>query len=291
MTADARPGMGHWPARPMLGTGQIRHARLRPTEHRFAYGACFLWLPVRALVAQPQLLADAGLHGPWLGFKAADHGAGADDLASLVAWVDSMLRTHGIDDADGELWLQCFPRTLGHAFKPVSIWHALRADGSLRATVAEVNNTFGERHCYVLDHPRWGHTHWATKAFHVSPFCTVQGRYAFRFMSTQGDGTQAGQAHRSVVRIDHADDQGTLLQTSISGNAVPATPALLRQAFWRHPVQSWAVVARIHWQALRLWIKGVAFHTKPSPPVYPVTVAALATSTALVQTPSAIRQP
>ena len=264
----AAQGMCSWPRQPMLGTGQVRHARLRPAEHRFAYGACFLWLPVRTLIDQPHLLAQAGLDGPWLSFEAADHGDGTQNLQQTVAWLDRLLARHGITDADGELWLQCFPRTLGHAFKPVSFWHALRADGSLRATVAEVNNTFGERHCYVLDQPKWGHTHWASKAFHVSPFCDVAGRYAFRFLSTQG-----ADGHRSVVRIDHADDQGTLLQTSISGHVVPATPALLRQAFWAHPVQSWAVVARIHWHALRLWIKGVAIRRKPAPPATPETLA------------------
>lgn len=270
--ADPPPaqGLGHWPRMPLLACGQVRHKRLRPTHHAFAYPACFLWLPVRTLCLQPALLAQAGLQGPWLRFEARDHGDGATDMPTLVAWVDNVLRSQGITDADGELWLQCFPRVLGHAFKPVSFWHALRADGSLRATVAEVNNTFGERHCYVLDQPQWGTTHWADKVFHVSPFCSVQGRYAFRFLCTH-----QGTAARSVARIDHTDAQGTLLQTSVSGHVVPATPGALRHAFWRHPAQSWAVTARIHWQALRLWLKGVAFHSKPTPPATPVTLAGL----------------
>ena len=267
-------GLGNWPSQPMLGTGQVRHARLRPTVHRFAYGACFIWLPMRALLAQPALLERAGLTGPWLSFRAADHGDGEPLLEHTVAWMDRLLARHGITDADGELWLQCFPRTLGHAFKPVSFWHALRADGSLRATVAEVNNTFGERHCYVLDRAQWGQTQWANKAFHVSPFCDVAGQYAFRFLATDGEGGQ-----RSVVRIDHTDAQGTLLQTSISGHVVPATPAGLRRAFWHHPVQSWTVVGRIHWHALLLWIKGVAIRRKPAPPARPETLSH-------VQTPS-----
>jgi DUF1365 family protein len=255
---------------PLLGTGTVRHTRLQPTHHAFAYPACFLWLPMRTLVAQPELLLQAGLKGWWLSFAAGDHGDGTDDLHALVRWITRLLQQHGVTDADGELWLQCFPRVLGHAFKPVSFWHALRADGSLRATVAEVNNTFGERHFYVLDGARWGHTHRAEKAFHVSPFCGVSGQYAFRFLCT----TRHGQA-RSVVRIDHTQGQATLLQTSISGHMAPATPAALRRAFWAHPVQSWAVTARIHWQALRLWLKGVPVHTKPAPPGHSVSVAAL----------------
>ena len=278
-------GLSPWPAQPWLATGLVRHTRLRPTHHAFAYPACFLWLPMRALAADPQRLATSGLTGPWLRFDARDHGNGDPTPAGLAQWVDRLLRQHGITDADGELWLQCFPRMLGHAFKPVSFWHALRADGSLRATVAEVNNTFGERHCYVLDGSRWGATHWADKVFHVSPFCSVSGRYAFRFLCTH-DGT----APRSVVRIDHDDPQGPLLQTSISGRLQPATPAALRGAFWAHPVQSWAVTARIHWQALKLWLKGVSIHTKPPPPAHPVSVVPLGTAPGLVQpsTPSSL---
>jgi uncharacterized protein len=268
--SPTRPGLAGWPSVPLLGSGMVRHTRLRPTGHAFAYPACFLWLPLRALARQPRLLAEAGLHGPWLRFEPGDHGAGATDVPGLVGWADRLLCDHGITDADGELWLQCFPRVLGHAFKPVSFWHALRADGSLRATVAEVNNTFGERHCYVLDGARWGVTHRADKVFHVSPFCPVAGRYDFRFLCTAD-----ARGPRSVVRIDHTLDDAALLQTSIGGRMRPATPAVLRRAFWTHPVQSWAVTARIHWQALLLWIKGVPVHTKPAPPAHPVSVAPL----------------
>jgi len=269
-SGPGHPGMAAWPRVPLLGTGPVRHTRLQPTHHAFAYPACFLWLPMRTLATRPDLLQQAGLNGLLLSFAAADHGNGAADLRALVRWMTHLLHQHGVTDADGELWLQCFPRTLGHAFKPVSFWHALRADGSLRATVAEVNNTFGERHFYVLDGARWGRTHWVDKAFHVSPFCEVRGQYAFRFLCT----THA-QQHRSVVRIDHTEGAATVLQTSISGHLQPATPALLRHAFWTHPLQSWGVTLRIHWQALRLWFKGVPVHRKPTPPSHCVSVAPL----------------
>jgi uncharacterized protein len=100
-----------------------------------------------------------------------------------LGWMN-LLHKEGIDDATGEVWLQAFPRVLGHAFKPVSFWYAHRADGSLAAIVAEVNNTFGERHCYLLPEPQYGQTMLAHKVFHVSPFCDVQGEYRFRFMRT-----------------------------------------------------------------------------------------------------------
>ena len=155
---------------------------------------------------------------------------------------------------------------LGYTFKPVSFWYCQRADASLRAIVVEVNNTFGERHCYLLDHPRYGVELHARKVFHVSPFCDVSGGYRFRFMRTR-----QGSEDRTVVRIDHDDATGVLLQTSVSGTLLPVSPRTLRRALWGYPAMTLAVMARIHWQALRLWLKRVGFHRKPEAPVAPVT--------------------
>ena len=148
---------------------------------------------------------------------------------------------------------------LGYTFKPVSFWYCHRADGALRAIVVEVNNTFGERHCYLLDAPAYGAQLQAAKAFHVSPFCEVEGGYRFRFLVTEG-------RERTVVRIDYDDAQGALLQTSVSGTLEPATAKSLRKALWRHPAMTLGVIARIHWQALRLWAKRVRFIGKPAAP-------------------------
>jgi hypothetical protein len=91
-----------------------------------------------------------------LRFHDADHGDGATPRKAALAWLETLLQAEGITDADGEIWLQCYPRVLGYSFKPVSFWYCHRTDGSLRAIVAEVNNTFGERHAYLLDHPHYG---------------------------------------------------------------------------------------------------------------------------------------
>ena len=178
----------------------------------------------------------------------------------------------GIVDATGEVWLHTYPRVLGYTFKPVSFWYCHRAEddqgGALRAIVVEVNNTFGERHCYVLDAPRYGVEQRADKVFHVSPFNPVQGHYRFRFM-------RSGQSEqlRTVARVDFYDDahndssvDAAVLQTSVSGALQPLTTAVLRRALWRYPAMTLGVVLHIHTQALRLWLKKVPFFRKPAPP-------------------------
>jgi len=260
----------HTPPRPvaMLGLGEVRHTRLRPQHHAFAYPTYFLMLPMRTLRADPSAaLALAVNRRAALSFDERDHGDGrAVAAGGALGWLEELLQREGIADADGEIWLQTYPRVLGYTFKPVSFWYAHRHDGTLRAIVAEVNNTFGERHCYLLDAPRWGAQAQAHKVFHVSPFCRVEGGYRFRFLRTWHDGVE-----RIVARVEHDDAQGPLIQTALSGALEPASAAALRRVFWRYPAQSFGVIARIHWHALRLWLARVPFHAKPEPPAEPVT--------------------
>jgi DUF1365 family protein len=241
--------------RPLIGSGSVRHRRLRPREHAFAYPTYFLMLPMRALRAEPAPALRRNRAG-LLSFHDRDHGAGSGDA---LAWLDELLRSEGVLDADGEAWLHTYPRVAGYAFKPVSFWYCHRADDSLAAVLVEVNNTFGERHCYLLAGPdlAFGRELSARKVFHVSPFCAVQGRYRFRFMRT---------ADRTVARIDHDDDTGPLLQTSVSGHLAPLTERSARAAFFGMPMMTLGVLARIHWHALRLWFKRVPFFSKPAAP-------------------------
>jgi len=240
-----------------LGIGRVRHQRLRPVGHGFDYPTWFLMLPMRQLRQMPNATLRRNRRG-WVSFHDSDHGDGRSDC---LAWLDEQLQAQGITDAAGEVWLHTYPRMLGVAFKPVSFWHCHRADGTLAAIVAEVNNTFGGRHCYLLAGPglAYGQELPAVKQFHVSPFCQVEGGYRFRFMRTQTDGSGAG---RNVARIEHDDAQGPLLLTSVSGSLAPLDPQRLREALWRMPLLTLGVVARIHWQALRLLLKRVPFFGK-----------------------------
>jgi len=248
-------------ARPQIGIGRVWHRRLRPAEHAFSHATYFLMLPMRALRAQPARELHRNRFGA-LSFFDRDHGDGRNDA---LAWLEDLLAREGVTDADGEVWLHTFPRVLGYVFKPVSFWYAQRSDGSLAAVVAEVNNTFGERHCYLLSGPtlRWGGTTLANKAFHVSPFCAVQGHYRFRFVTSGG--SIAARRH-TMAHIDHGDDGGLLLQTSVGGTLQPLTAASAWRAFFGIPLMTFGVVARIHWHALRLALKRVPFHRHPPAP-------------------------
>ena len=253
---------------PLLGFGQVRHTRLRPARNAFAYPTYFLMLPMRA-VQRGSTGALAVNRRAALSFFDVDHGDGRPPQdGGALAWLDELLQREGITDATGEVWLHCYPRVLGYTFKPVSFWYCHGADGTLRAIVVEVNNTFGERHCYLLDQPAdgqfWGAELRADKVFHVSPFCSVEGGYRFRFM-TNADRT------RTVARIDYDDDGGALLETSVSGALEPVTAASVRKALWRYPAMTLGVITRIHLQAVRLWVKRVRFSAKPNPPDHFVT--------------------
>ena len=248
---------------PMLGIGQVRHARLRPHPNRFTYPTYFLMLPMRSMRAAPCPALARNRFG-LISFFDADHG---DARSDSLAWVEQLLAREGVVDAAGEIWLHCYPRVLGFAFKPVSFWYCHRVDGSLAAVVVEVNNTFGERHCYLLSGPQlaWGRAVTALKAFHVSPFCSVSGSYRFRFICIGLDNGDPASA-RTVARIDHHDADGALLQTSVSGALQRLTPQCARAAFFGMPLMTLGVIARIHWQALKLFTKRVPWFRKPAAP-------------------------
>lgn len=236
------------------------HLRTRPARNAFTYPAFCLQLPLSRLDELPGF-GIARNRSALLSFHDRDHGA--CDGSPLEPWIRGLLAREGIVAA-GEVVLHAFPRMLGYVFNPVSFWVCHGADGSVAAVLAEVNNTFGERHLYLVAHPDGrpiadGDTLEARKVFHVSPFCAVRGRYAFRFRFGPG---------RWLARVDYFDDDGRtpLIATSISGVARPLSRAAARRLLVRYPAFTFGVMARIHWQAAKLWAKRVPFVSKPAPP-------------------------
>lgn len=233
-----------------LLVGHVMHRRLRPVVNAFVYPVFYIRLPVRNLEAGNCSIFSVDRNN-LLSFHRRDHGP--RDGSCLLAWITDLLRANGLPD-DGEIVLQTFPRVLGYVFNPVSFWFCHAADGTLVAVLAEVNNTFGGRHAYLL-HDQGRPLHdgaelQAAKCFHVSPFCRVEGAYRFRFHLDRA---------QQVARIDYADAEGDLLLTSISGRARAWTAGNLWRAFLRMPLLTPGVILRIHWQAFRLWCKGVPF--------------------------------
>jgi uncharacterized protein len=244
---------------PQLLHGCVIHARLRPRRNSFRYRIFFLRFPLSGLERLDNALFSINRWNLF-SFHYRDHGA--RDGSHPERWIRELLAREGLGEADGEVWLQAFPRMLGYVFNPVSFWLCHDKDGALRAVLCEVNNTFGEHHHYLLAHPDHRpivdtDTMKARKVFHVSPFCDVAGQYRFQFEIA--DGT-------SRIRIDYDDPGGKLLLTAISGKSATFGAGGLLRAFVLYPGMTFGVIARIHIQALILWVKGVPWFNKPLPP-------------------------
>lgn len=244
------------PDRPHIGFGRVMHVRHHPVRHRFDYPSFFLRLPMH-VPASGKVFGFSFNRFNLLSFYGRDHGEGGDALV----WCRELLARHGLL-ADGAIWLTTYPRVLGYAFKPVSFWHCHAADGRLVAILAEVNNTFGERHVYLLRTGEPGAPLSTEKVFHVSPFFPVRGRYDFRFETGPG---------RFRACVDYDDGSGATLSTAWWGRLEPLTGRACLRAFLGYPLMTWGVIARIHWQALRLWARRVPFFRKPAPPLNEVT--------------------
>jgi len=192
--------------------------------------------------------------------RSRDHGA--RNGAPLLPWIRDLLDRQGLVEADGEVVLQTMPRMFGFLFNPVSFWFCHDRQGGLRAVLAEVSNTFGEHHNYLVAHPDHrpitaGDELKACKVFHVSPFFPVRGEYRFRF-SRQGGVVSTA--------IDYWEGGHCQLATRLSGREQPLTGRALLGWLARLPLMSFGVVLRIHWQALRLALRRVPFFRKPHPP-------------------------
>jgi DUF1365 family protein len=237
--------------KPHLLIGHVMHRRLRPTVNAFAYPVFCVQLPLTRLAEADNAVLRIDRPGP-MSFRQQDHGP--RDGSPLLPWIRDLLRRHGLP-TDGEVMLQTFPRVLGYVFNPVSFWYCHDRDGRLIAVLAEVSNTFGGRHNYLLFNPdrsplRDGQELRADKRFHVSPFCEVEGVYRFRFRLGE---------RRLVAHIDYDDAEGPLLLTMIGGRKLDWSVTALLAALLRMPLLTFGVIARIHWQALKLWLKRVPF--------------------------------
>jgi DUF1365 family protein len=258
--AGADPGLA-----PAVCFGAVMHERHGKAHHRFVYPTAFLRLPLSRLheIEAPLLGIDR-----FNAFAVLSRDHGRRDGSPLLPWLREILAQRGLAGAcDGEVVLQTMPRMFGYVFNPVSFWFCHDRGGSLRAVLAEVSNTFGEHHNYLVHHPdlapiRAGDELVAAKRFHVSPFFPLGGEYRFRFHGH-------GAVH--AVAIDLWEGGVRRLSTRVAGRAEPLDGRALGKWLLRHPFMTLGVIARIHWQALRLAARRERFHRKPPPPLEETT--------------------
>ena len=242
--------------------GETYHGRRGGTKNAFRYSIDYVLLDADDTVDHPALFG-RNAHG-LMSVHDVDHG-GDPHQGRGAPWVRDVLANHGLD-VTGRVDLLTQPRVLGHVFNPVSFWLVHDESGVLRVVIAEVSNTFGDRHSYLCYHDDLreivrADTIAAQKIFHVSPFQPVEGGYTFRF-DIQPDSIG--------IWIDYSRGNGGLIAT-LTGARKPLTNGGILRAMLRRPFGSRRVLALIHWQALKLWWKGATFRPRPEPPVNEVS--------------------
>ncbi|GMG84725.1 DUF1365 domain-containing protein [Paralimibaculum aggregatum] len=247
-----------------LYPGHVMHMRLSPFAHRFRYR-------VFTLLIDADRMAETCAPLRLLGFERRrllslwrrDHGP--RDGTDLRPWVEARLAERGLP-RPARIWLLSFPRILGYAFNPLSVYFCHDEAGALESVVYEVKNTFGDQHAYALPaRPGRDGTvrHETDKGFFVSPFIGMDQRYAF---------TIRAPGERLALRIRQGDGSGPWLIAAQTGRRRPLSDASLLARWLSHPLMTVKVFAAIHWQALRLWRKGARFHRYRGP--YPQADAA-----------------
>lgn len=247
-----------------LYPGDVAHHRLRPREHRLAYR---LWSMLIDLDELPELDRRLRLFSVdrfnLFSFHARDRGDGTG--RDLKGQVEDAMRRAGLAPDGGPIRLFTMPRLLGWAFNPLSIFFCHRRDGRLAAILWEVDNTFGERHGYLIpvEESDGGEIRQTCdKAFYVSPFMDMALTYAFRVRPP---------ADLFALVIDVDDAEGRLLTARHLARRIDLTDRALLRLFFAVPFLTLRVVGGIHWEALRLWLKGVKLRLRPPPPATPIT--------------------
>lgn len=242
--------------------GHTWHGRKGDIRNDFRYSVDYVLVDAETDAKGPSLFR-RNARGV-ISLQDRDHG-GAPGQGSGAAWARDILKLYQLP-SNGRLLLLAQPRVWGHVFNPVSFWLAHDADGDLRAVIAEVTNTFGDRHSYLcfksdMSAITASDRLTAQKIFHVSPFQPIAGSYVFRF-DIKDD--------RIGVWIDLSHQGGGVMAT-LTGQRSPMTGMSALRMLLRRPFGSRRVLGLIHWQALKLWWKGASYRPRPKPPVEEVS--------------------
>lgn len=250
-----------------LYRGEVMHQRLRPKAHRLSYRVFWLLLDLTEIDAlNRRLRLFSRNRFNLLSFHDRDHGDGSG--RALRPQIEAWLSRAGVDIGEGPVRLLTMPRVLGYVFNPISLYYCHQADGRLAAMVYEVTSTFGVRHAYVIPVPtedqatgliRQG----AAKALYVSPFMGMDMDYEFK-----------GHAPGALLdlTINGLDAEGLLITAAMSAERRPLEDRDLLAAAIAMPFLTLKVMAAIHWEALKLWLKGVRLTRQPPPAKEPFTI-------------------
>jgi uncharacterized protein len=254
----------------MIGTaaiyeGQVVHKRLRPRLHSLAYKVYALLVDVDRIENTSSMVRLFSYNKPNL-CSLYDRDFGAGDGTPVAVQARRLFETGGFDTAGGRILLLAYPRNLGYAFNPLSVYFLVGRDGSLKALTHEVTNTFGERKSYVVaaSEPGTGgiYAQSCRKELFVSPFAEKSGRYHFRVR-------EPGEA--VTVGVAYDDGQGPLIKTHFFGAYRPFTDRNLASLLIRLPLMTFKVTGAIHFEALKLWLKGVPLVRGHASPRYSVS--------------------
>ena len=248
-----------------LYVGEVMHRRSRPKAYEFVYR-------VFNIVVDIDKLRDDALgrrlfsYNRFNLFSFYDRDHGARDGSTLRPWVEKHLAAAGLSHAAAHIRLLCMPRVLGYVFDPISIYYCSDLEGNLAAVLYEVKNTFGDQHGYLFPVER-GQTapqdHVADKIFHVSPLIAMNARYRIRTASPDD---------RLAVLIRESDEEGEFLVATLTGERRDMTDAALLSRFFRIPFLTLKIMIAIHFEAIRLMLRGVKYTTRPEPPAKEVSL-------------------
>lgn len=232
-----------------LYRGQVAHARLRPRRHRLSYRVFSMLVDLGELDALDGLSRWFGVNRPaLLSFAEADHGDGRK--RGLREWVDEQLLAAGIAPEGLSVRLLCYPRMFGYVFNPLTVYFCADAGGGIRAVLYEVCNTFGEKRIYVIGAGDGSASisQSCDKELYVSPFVPMECRYDFH-IEPPGE--------KVLLRILESDAQGIFLVASFAGRRQEVSGGAFAGALLAYPLMTLKVVGAIHWEALKLYLKGV----------------------------------
>ncbi len=242
-----------------LYTGTVMHRRIKPKAHTLRYRVFWTLFDLDELPALGKKLRLFSLERFNLfGFYNVDHGDGSS--VPLRAQAERHLAAAGINLDGGAIKLLCMPRILGFVFNPISVYYCYHRDGDLAALIYEVHNTFGQRHSYLIPvdtAPGEALEQRCLKSFYVSPFMDMEISYTFRIQKPDA---------RVALTIQGADIDGPVIVASLAGTRRALTDRALLKTFFLFPLLTLTVVAGIHWEALKLWIKGMRLRPRPPAP-------------------------